>query len=162
MCNAELHHKVEAWSTLTKLVVGAVALLLHKLSLLAHRGAVLAGVPPVPVFSKMPLRTDLALCGCVGGAVSLHSGARRALVAQQEVRGHRVAVLVLRQYVRLLKGPGERCCEKLQKKERSVLNTESTAVTTSLKKPISCTQLLFGIMSKYYYILQHSPTQSFQ
>lgn len=39
MRDAELDHKVEAWSALTKLVVGAVALVLDKLALLAHLNA---------------------------------------------------------------------------------------------------------------------------
>lgn len=36
MRNAKLDHQVEAWSALTKLVVGAVAVVLDKLTLLAH------------------------------------------------------------------------------------------------------------------------------
>lgn len=50
MFDAELHHQVVAWDTLTQLVVGSVTLLTDQLSLLADGRAVLAAVAPVPVF----------------------------------------------------------------------------------------------------------------
>lgn len=46
-----------------------------------YRGAVLTCVPPVPVLREMHLGAGLALCGRVGGAVSLHGRPWRALVA---------------------------------------------------------------------------------
>ena len=93
----------------------------------------------MPVLGKMLLRTGLALCGSGSGAVAFHRRTRRALVAHEEVGRHRVAVLVLWRYVLLLEGPGKGSCEELQEGE-SRFSTESTAVTKSLMKPISCTE----------------------
>lgn len=118
----------------------------------------MAHLPPVPGLSKMLLGTGLALCGSVSGAVLFNRRTRRALVAHEEVGRHRVAVLVLRQYVLLLEGPGKRSCEELQQRE-SRFSTESTAVTKSLMKPISCTELNVFF---FVHILERSPTQSFQ
>ena len=47
--DAELHHKVEPRSTLTQLIVGAITLPFHQLSLLANRRAALTRLAPVPV-----------------------------------------------------------------------------------------------------------------
>lgn len=46
-----------------------------------YRGTILARVPPVPVLSKMPVGTGLALRGRVGGAVLSNRCPRRTLVA---------------------------------------------------------------------------------
>jgi len=89
----------------------------------------------------MPLRTGLALCGRVSGAVSFHGCAGRTLVTQQEVRCDRVAVLVLWRYGLLLEGPGERGCEELQEKEQMVW--WKFRVTTSRMKVISRTAPLW-------------------
>lgn len=72
----------------------------------------------MPVLSKVPLGTRLAFRRRVSGTMPSHSRAGWALVAQQEVRGHGVAVLVLRGRSLLLEGPGERCCEELRERER--------------------------------------------
>lgn len=118
---------------------------------LTYRCAVLTWVPPVPVLSEMPLRTGLTFCRCVGSAVSSQGCARRALVTQQEVSCHRVAILVLWWYSLLLEGPGKRSCKKLREKE-SRLSTESTAVTKSLMKPMSCTAPLWLKVEIFLYV----------
>ena len=97
-----------------------------------YRGAVLTRIPPVPVLSKVPLGTGLALGGRVSGAVSHHGRARRTLVAQEEFGRHRVAVLVLGQNFLLLEGPGERSCEELKgREEGGGHSTQLTVVTKS-------------------------------
>lgn len=86
-----------------------------------YRGAVLAFLPPVPVLGEMPVRTGLALCGHVGSAVSFHRCARWALVTREERGCRGVTVLVRWLFSLLLKGPGERSCQKLQEKESKSL-----------------------------------------
>ena len=82
-----------------------------------HLGAVLAGVPPVPVLCIVPLGAGLALCGAVRGAVLLHGHAGGALVTQQQLRGHGVTVLVLRGLGLQLERPGEGGSEELWEEE---------------------------------------------
>lgn len=108
-----------------------------------YRGTVLTRVPPVPVLSKMPLGTGLALCGRVGGAVLCHGRARRTLVAQEELRRHGVTVLVLRRYGRLLEGPGERRCEELQGREGNGALSQQQWQNLLMKTPLSCTAPLW-------------------
>lgn len=96
-----------------------------------YRGAVLACISPVPILSKMLLRTGLALCGSVGGAVSFHGCTRGALVTHQEVRCHRVMVLVLWWHIVVLECPGKGGCDELQDTERD-LSSVPIAVAKNL------------------------------
>lgn len=94
MWYTKLHAEVVSLYTLAEPVVCGITLPLDELSLLADRGAVLAAFAPVPLLGKSQLGARGAHGGQVRRAVTFHGCTRGALITQQELRGHRVTVLI--------------------------------------------------------------------